>query len=274
MQAANRAPDRGGTVMPDGNPRGNFRTDPGDLSQEWRRLIAELVGTFALTFVAAGGPVFGAVVHGAVGRAAAVTAPGLLVLAMIYTVGDVSGAHFNPAVTFAFAVRKDFPWSRTPGYWLAQVIGAVIAAAVLRALFGTAGHLGATLPAHGGDARSFVLETLLTWLLVTVILGTANGHKLVGHNAAIAAGGYIVLAGLFASPISGASMNPARSLGPDLLAGTMSSYWIYLLAPAAGALLAVGLAATLHGGANRYEHQAATGAAGPARPRPQAGRPR
>ncbi|MHB2022864.1 MAG: MIP/aquaporin family protein [Mycobacteriales bacterium] len=245
--------------MPDVNVRGSLHAHRVDRYRERQRLLAELVGTFALTFVAAGGPVLGAVVPGGVGRAAAVTAPGLMVLALIYTVGDVSGAHLNPAVSLAFAIRRDFPWRRLPGYWVAQAIGAIVAAAVLRALFGTAGHVGATLPAHGGDVRSLVMEIVLTWLLVTVILGTSEGHKLVGHNAAIAVGGYVALAGLFASPISGASMNPARSLGPDLLGGTMSSFWIYLVAPVIGALLAVGLAAGLHGGANQYERQAALG---------------
>jgi len=177
---------------------------------------------------------------------------------MIYTLGDVSGAHFNPAVSLAFAVRKDFPWRKVPGYWLAQVGGAVAGAGLLRAMFGPVGHLGATLP-HHGEFRSFVMEGLLTWLLVTVILGTAAGHKLVGHNAAIATGGYIALAGLFASPISGASMNPARSLRPDVVTGALSTYWIYLIGPVLGALAAVGLAAALDGGPTRQERQAAGG---------------
>ena len=247
-----------GRRLADGNARGNFSTDVADRSQEWRRLLAELVGTFALTFVAAGGAVLGVAFAGSVGRVAAVVAPALLVMAMIYTVGDVSGAHFNPAVTLAFAVRRDFPWGRVPGYWVAQVAGAVIAAGLLRAMFGTVGHLGATLP-HGGAVRSLVMEALLTWLLVTVILGTAEGHKLVGHNAAIASGGYIALAGLFASPVSGASMNPARSLGPDVVGAGISSYWIYLVGPGVGALAAVALAAGLHGGPSSAERRAAQG---------------
>ncbi len=189
----------GRQVMSDGNAQGNFSTDADDLSQEWRRLIAELVGTFALTFVAAGGPVIAAATGVYVGRTAFVTAPGLLVLAMIYTVGDVSGAHFNPAVTLAFATRRDFPWSRVPGYWVAQVVGAIAAAGVLRAMFGTPGHLGATLP-KSGDVRSVVMEAMLTCLLVTVILGTAEGHKLVGHNAAIASGSYIIFGGAVRQP--------------------------------------------------------------------------
>ena len=264
MSSVNAPPATGrvsgvrGNELSGSNARGNFSTDPNDSRQEWRRWLAEFVGTFALTFVAAGGVVFDAVSAGSIGRAASVVAPALLILAMIYTVGDVSGAHFNPAVSLAFALRGDFPWRRVPGYWAAQIVGAVAAAGLLRAMYGPVGHLGATLP-HHGQGRSLLMEALLTWLLITVILGTAEGHKLVGHNAAIATGGYIALAGLFASPISGASMNPARSLGPDVVAGTLSTYWIYLVGPLIGALAAVGLAAGLHGGPNRYERHAAQG---------------
>lgn len=246
-----------GHGMPDPG-RGNFHTDPDDRRQESRRLLAETVGTFALTVVAAGGVVIDAVSPGSVGRSAAVVAPALLVTAMIYTLGDVSGAHLNPAVTLAFAVRRDFPWRRLPGYWLAQAAGAVAAAGLLRAMFGPVGHLGATLP-HDGNLRPLVMETLLTWLLVTVILGTAEGHKLVGHNAALAVGGYIALAGLFASPISGASMNPARSLGPAVALGRLSSYWIYLVGPALGAIIAVAVTAVLRGPADPDEQHAAQG---------------
>jgi aquaporin Z len=241
-----------------GRARNNFFTDPEDLSQEWRRLLAEFFGTFALTLVAAGGAVFAATGAGGNGKAAQVVAPALLVMAMIYTVGDVSGAHFNPAVTLAFTLRGDFPWTRVPGYWAAQIAGAIVAAAVLRAMFGTIGHLGATMP-NAGDTRAVIVEALLTLLLITVIIGTAAGHKLVGHNAALASGGVIALDGLFASPISGASMNPARSLGPDLVGGMMSTYWVYLLGPLIGALAAVGLATALDGRASRNERQAAIG---------------
>jgi aquaporin Z len=218
----------------------------GDWTQQWRRLTAELLGTFALTFVAAGGPVIGAFSGGGVSRTAAVVAPALLIMAMIYTVGGLSGAHFNPAVTMAFVLRRDFPLRRAPAYVAAQVVGAVGAALVLRSLFGTVAHLGATLPSHG-QWRSFVMELLLTFLLVTVILGTAAGHKIAGHNAAIAVGGYIALAGLFASPITGASMNPARSFGPALIDGDLHGYWVYLAGPVGGAASAVAVAFLLRG---------------------------
>lgn len=223
-----------------------------------RRLLAEVLGTFALTLVAAGGPVVNAVSRGGVSGAAAVTAPGLLVMAMIYTLGPLSGAHFNPAVTLAFAVRRDFPWSRVPAYWLAQVVGAVLAALVLRALFGLAGHLGATLPHHGLIA-SLVMEVILTFILVTVILATAANFKIVGHNAALAVAATIVLDGLFAAPISGASMNPARSLGPDLVGAQPGTLWIYIIGPIAGALLAVAVAWLLRGPGSEYAREAAVG---------------
>ena len=175
------------------------------LIDELRRLLAELLGTFALILVAAGGDVIATISGGAVSPAARAVAPALLVMAMIYTLGSKSGAHFNPAVTLAFTLRRDFPWSRVPGYRGAQMVGAVFAAFLLRLLFGLAGHLGATLP-HYGTIEAIVMEVLLTFLLITVILGTATNHRLTGPNAAIAVGGFIALAGLFAAPISGASM--------------------------------------------------------------------
>jgi aquaporin Z len=175
------------------------------LIDELRRLLAELLGTFALILVAAGGDVIATISGGAVSPAARAVAPALLVMAMIYTLGSKSGAHFNPAVTLAFTLRRDFPWSRVPGYWGAQMVGAVFAAFLLRLLFGLAGHLGATL-SHYGTIEAIVMEVLLTFLLITVILGTATNHRLTGPNAAIAVGGFIALAGLFAAPISGASM--------------------------------------------------------------------
>jgi aquaporin Z len=175
------------------------------LIDELRRLLAELLGTFALILVAAGGDVIATISGGAVSPAARAVAPALLVMAMIYTLGSKSGAHFNPAVTLAFTLRRDFPWNRVPGYWGAQMVGAVFAAFLLRLLFGLAGHLGATLP-HYGTIEAIVMEVLLTFLLITVILGTATNHRLTGPNAAIAVDGFIALAGLFAAPISGASM--------------------------------------------------------------------
>ncbi|MDQ2744689.1 MAG: aquaporin [Chloroflexota bacterium] len=222
-----------------------------------RRLFAEFMGTFALTFVAAGAGVIGAI-SGQVGSVAAAVAPGLLVMVMIYTIGPISGAHVNPAVTLAFALRQNFPWRRVPGYWGVQLAGAVLAALLLRWLFGLAGHVGATLP-HFGDLQSLVMETILTFLLVTVILAVAANHQIVGSNAALGVGATIVLDGLFALPISGASMNPARSFGPALVAGQLGTYWIYVIGPIAGSLLAVGAACLLRGPGSPEADRVATG---------------
>jgi aquaporin Z len=238
-----------------------------DARLEWRRLVAEVIGTFFLVLVAAGGPVVGAMSHGAVSRAAAVVAPGMMVLALIYTIGESSGAHINPAVTVAFAARGDFPWRRVPGYLVAQVAGAVLAAAALRGLFGTVGKLGATVPgAHMSTGATFAIEGLLTFGLVTVILGTAHGARNVGHNAAIAVGGYVALAGLWASPTTGASMNPARSLGPDLIRGDLTHTWVYILAPIIGGLIAVALAWVLRGPPTPAAALAAQGASSDLQP--------
>jgi aquaporin Z len=223
-----------------------------------RALGAECVGTFALTFVAAGGEVVAHISGGAVDHTARALAPGLTVLGMIYALGQVSGTHINPAVTFAFALRGVFPWRRAPGYWLAQAAGALMAAMFLRQLFGNVAQLGANQP-RGGVSRSLVMETVLTFLLVTVILGTASRARLLGPGAAIAVGGTVAFAGLFAAPISGASMNPARSLAPAIVAGTLADQWLYLIGPTAGAALAVGLAWLLHGPPDRAEVEAAEG---------------
>jgi aquaporin Z len=180
---------------------------------------------------------------GQVGTAARATAPGLMVLAVIYALGDVSGAHINPAVTLAFALRASFPWARVPLYWVAQLAGAVGAVLLLLAILGPVADLGATRP-HFGTGPSLVMEAVLTWLLVTVILGTATRHRVVGANAAVAVGATVALCGLFAGPVSGASMNPARSLGPALVGAAagvdaLRDAWIYVLGPAVGAALAV-----------------------------------
>ncbi len=238
----------------------NFYSDWTDQRAAWRRLVSELFGTTMLTLVAAGADVISAGTGESIGQAARVVAPGLLVMALIYALGDVSGAHFNPVVTLAFALRGDFPWRRVPGYWLVQFVGAVLAAIYLRVIFGPVGHLGATLPSRRyGDVPAVLMEVVLTCLLVTVILGTAHQSHIVGHNAALAVGATIALCGLFASPISGASMNPARSFGPALIGGYVSTMWIYLVGPLAGALAAVGLAWIFHGQTTPQARKAATG---------------
>jgi len=167
-------------------------------------------------------------------------APGLMVMAIIYFLGTVSSAHLNPAVTLAFAVRRTFPWNRVPDYVLAQAVGGVLAALFLRAMFGMIGALGATVPGRDiGAGKALAMEVLLTAGLVNTILGTASGARNIGANGAIAVGGYIALAGLWAAPITGASMNPARSFAPDLVRGNFGTTWIYVVGPTIGALIGV-----------------------------------
>jgi aquaporin Z len=223
-------------------------TDFDDPGLEWRRLFSELFGTFFLVLVGAGGAVVNATSQGMITRAAAVAAPGLMVMAIILFMGAVSGAHLNPAVTLAFAARRDFPWQRVPGYILIQLIGASLACLFLWAVFGKVGMLGATEPGPGvSDWQAAITELVLTVGLVSTILGTASKAQNVGALSAVAVGGYIILAGLWSSPISGASMNPARSFGPDLMLWNFSHYWVYLVGPIGGALIAVGFAWLLRG---------------------------
>jgi aquaporin Z len=211
-----------------------------DPAHEWRRIFAETWGTFLLVLVAAGGGVVAAKSGGAVTLGMQVVAPGLMVMAIIYFMGTVSGAHLNPAVTLAFALRRNFPWSRVPGYVLAQLFGGVAAAQFLHAMFGTVGALGATLPGSDiSNGTALAMEVVLTAGLVNTILGTASGARNIGTNGAIAVGGYIVLAGLWAAPISGASMNPVRSFAPDLVRGDLSMTWIYVAGPVLGPLFGV-----------------------------------
>ncbi len=207
---------------------------------EWRRVFAEAWGTFLLVMVAAGGGIVYARSGGAIGLGAIVVAPGLMVMAIIYFMGTVSGAHLNPAVTLAFTLRGNFPWNRVPGYILGQLLGGLAAAGFLRLLLGTAGRLGATVPGQGiAGWQAAAIELVLTAGLVNTILGTASGARNVGTNGAIAVGGYLALSGIWASPISGASMNPVRSLAVDLVRGDLGTTWVYLLGPIAGAALGV-----------------------------------
>ena len=233
-----------------------------DLSFEWRRLVSEVLGTFLLVLVAAGAAVVNARSHGQVPLDARVVAPGLMVMAVIYFMGTVSGAHLNPAVSIAFALRRNFPWRRVPGYVAAQLAGSLLAAGFLRATFGDIGNLGATGPGVGISAATTVLvEVVLTTGLVSVILGTASGARNIGANAALAVGGYIIVAGLWAAPISRASMNPARSLGPALVGGHWDDWWAYVIGPIAGGVIAVGFAWVLRGPPSQAADEAAQGTA-------------
>jgi aquaporin Z len=222
------------------------RADFDDPSLEYRRLFSELLGTFALVLVAAGGGIL--VGEGQISLAAAVVAPGLMVLAIILFMGAISGAHLNPVVSLAFALRGDFPWKRVPGYVITQLIGAALACLFLYAVFGNVQHLGATLPGQGyDDWQALLMEIVLTGLLVSVILGTASAAQNVGAIGALGVGGYIALAGLWSAPVSGTSMNPARSFGPALVSGDWTAYWVYVVGPLAGAVIAVGCAFVLRG---------------------------
>lgn len=208
------------------------------MSDRTRKLFAEAIGTFALVFVGTGAIVVDDVSGGVVSHVGVALAFGLVVMTMIYAVGDVSGAHLNPAVTVGFFVARRLPGREVLPYWAAQVGGALLASGLLRLLFAHP-SLGATVPA-GGVAQSFVLEVVLTFFLVFVILGVATGAKEKGVMAGVAVGATVCLAALVGGPISGASMNPARSLGPAMFSGLVGPLWIYLLAPLFGALLAVG----------------------------------
>ncbi len=215
---------------------------------EARRLFSELFGTFLLVLAAAGGPVVGALSHGAISRSAEVVAPGLTVMAVILFMGAVSGAHLNPVVTIAFTLRTDFPWRRVPGYIVAQLAGATLACLFLWGTYGRVGSLGATVPGSGiADWQAFLMELVLTLGLVSTILGTSSRAQNVGALSAVGVGGYIILAGLWSSPISGASMNPARSFGPEAVLGDFAHFWVYVAGPLAGALVAVACAFVLRG---------------------------
>jgi MIP family channel proteins len=200
-----------------------------------RALVAEAFGTFALVFAGAGAVMVDAKTE-ALGHVGVAITFGLVIMAMIYAVGHVSGAHFNAAVTFAFSLTRHFPWSRAVGYWTAQFVGAVTAAAILRASLGNVAHVGATLPA-GSQAQSFLWELIMSAFLMFVIMAVATDTRAVGEAAAIAIGGTIGLDAMFGGPISGASMNPMRSLGPALVSGDLHALWLYIVAPIIGASL-------------------------------------
>jgi aquaporin NIP len=201
-----------------------------------RALLAEFIGTFGLVFAGTGAVIFNQMT-GAITHVGIAMVFGLIIAAMIYTFGHSSGAHFNPAVTLGFAAIGDLPWRRVPGYLGAQLLGAVAASAVLRSTFGLVGTLGATIPATT-TTQSFVLELILTFFLMTVIMGAAVDAKAVKGFAGIAIGATVGLEAMFGGPISGASMNPARSFGPALLSGAWEHHWIYWAAPVLGAVLA------------------------------------
>lgn len=240
-----------------------------DPALEWKRVFAELWGTFLLVLVAVGG-LISMSLTGRIPETATAIAPGVMVMTIIYFMGAVSGAHLNPAVTFAFAIRRNFPWGRVPGYLLAQFAGGLLASAFLMALFGRQ-VLGSGIshPSAGiGEMQALLLETVLTAGLVNTILGTASGARNIGPNGAIAVGGYVAITGLWAGPLSGASMNPARSLAPAVLSGHLDMVWIYFAGPICGAIIGVGLEWILKGPPTTAGTIAAQGTLGLEEPMP------
>jgi aquaporin Z len=211
-----------------------------------KRPLAEFLGTFILVFAGTGAIVINQASGGVIGHPGIALTFGLVVLAMIYTFGDISGAHLNPAVTVAFAAAKRFPWKEVPLYLGAQLAGAFAASGLLKFLFPGPGTLGATLPA-GSASQSFVLEVVLTAILMLVILGVSTGAKEKGITAGIAIGATVGLEAMFAGPACGASMNPARSLAPAIVSGHLQHLWLYPVATVLGALLAVPLSHALRG---------------------------
>ena len=214
-----------------------------------RRLLAEFLGTFALVFAGTGAIVINDSSGGVIGHAGIALTFGLVVLAMIYTFGDVSGAHLNPAVTLGFAAARRFPAKEIPGYISAQLGGAFAASGLLKLLFPAHASLGATLPA-GSAMQSFILEIVLTAILMMVILSVSTGSKEKGVTAGIAIGAVVALEAMFAGPVSGASMNPARSLAPAIVSGNFLHLWLYPVATVLGAMVAVPLCAAVRG----HEH--------------------
>jgi aquaporin Z len=231
----------------------------------WRRLFSELLGTFMLVFVAAGGGIVNAKFGGSnIPQFILVTAPGMMVLSIILFMGAISGAHLNPGVSLAFALRGDFPWRRVPAYIVVQFVGAILATLLLVALLGKQGNAGLTLPGTGISATTALLwEIVLTSGLVSVILGCSSGAQSVGWGAALGVGSFIALAGMIGASVSGASMNTARSLGPAIALWRFTDWWVYLIGPAAGALIAVGIAYILRGpGGDETARRAGSGALG------------
>lgn len=238
--------------------------DFNDPRQEWRRLLGEFVATFFLVLVAAGVSMVADLYPGSISPAMKGAAIGLVIMAMILFVGRVSGTHMNPAITLAFAFRGDFPWRRVPGYMVVQFAAGFVAALVLVALTGVSASKGGSYPgAETSPLTAMFVEMLITFGLASVVLGTASGAQSVGTFAALGVGGYIALTAMWAGPLSGASMDPARTLGPNVVGGNVGPIWVYLVGPFAGTMLAVGLAYLLRGhGGRSLASQVAQGGLG------------
>jgi MIP family channel proteins len=224
------------TAVQENQPAPIYRRPSVRLGPAGGRYAAEFIGTFALVFAGPGAVVINAYTNGGVTPVGVGFTFGLIVGVMIYSIGHISGAHINPAVTLTFTVMRHFPLRDVPGYVLAQLSGAAAASLLTKGLYGSTAHLGATLPTHGAG-QALALEAALTFFLMFVIMAVATDVRAVGEAAALAIGGYVALAATFAGPIAGASMNPARSFGPALVANDWTAWWVYWLGPIAGALL-------------------------------------
>ena len=203
-----------------------------------KRFISEIIGTFALVFCGTGAMVINDFTGGTVTHVGVAITFGLIVMGMIYAFGDISGAHMNPAVTIGFAYAKKFPWKEVPAYVLAQLIGAFLASGILLYLFPESQTLGATLPGLSA-LKVFIFEIILSFFLMVVIINVSTGSKEIGVVAGIAIGSVVLLEAMFAGPITGASMNPARSIAPAVVSGNIADLWIYIFAPIIGCVLAV-----------------------------------
>ena len=203
-----------------------------------KRFISEIIGTFSLVFCGTGAMVINDFTGGTVTHVGVAITFGLIVMGMIYAFGDISGAHMNPAVTIGFAYAKKFPWKEVPAYVLAQLIGAFLASGILLYLFPESQTLGATMPGLSA-LKVFILEIILSFFLMVVIINVSTGSKEIGVVAGIAIGSVVLLEAMFAGPITGASMNPARSIAPAVVSGNIADLWIYIFAPIIGCVLAV-----------------------------------
>jgi aquaporin Z len=224
-----------------------------------RKLFAEFVGTYFATLVTAGLEVVAVLKPGHIDRSVKAAGPSLIAAGMIYALGDVSGAHFNPVVTLVFAVRRDFPVRLVAPYWVMQFTGAIGAAVTLRSLFGTVGDVGANRLDGVTASRGILIEIAITTLLVIVTLNAAHEHSLIGTEAAVAVGATMAACRMFAGELTTASMNPARSLGPAVVGGRFTDVWVFLAGPTAGALLALAVTVVLRPHRNQDEREAAQG---------------
>jgi glycerol uptake facilitator-like aquaporin len=228
-----------------------------------RRLLAEFIGMFGLTFILSGGAAVLAVYGGGSLQpwdTALVLSllSGVWLVVAVYFLGDIS-AHFNPAQTLAFALRKDMDWEMACAYWVVQFVAAVCGSLLALAFFGDHGHLAATVPQPGKSWPAVGFEAILTCGLVLMVLNMANGPKLNGPYVPLAVGGYIIAWATMGGPYDGAAMNPARAFGPDVARGDLSTWWVYLIGPVVGAVVAVGVAYVLRGPAKAQEALAAMG---------------